>query len=86
MQCSTEEDGQSLLGLDEPFDFEKCLLRLQRAYAARRATAPEIRARLISWTGHASHAKSFRLVRRLLAQHKFLRTKKPAEANDTPDR
>ena len=54
--------------------FRRRLRRLQRAYAAGRVTAPQIRARLISWTGHASHAKTFRLIRRLLAEHKFLRS------------
>ena len=52
------------------------LRQLQRAYSAGRVAAPQIRASLISWMGHASHANSFRLVRRLLREYKFLRPKK----------
>jgi len=65
--------------------FRRRLRRLQRAYAAGRATAPELRARLISWMGHASHAKTFNLVRRLLKEYKFVRPRKQAEqADGTP--
>ncbi len=53
--------------------FCRRLCSLQRAYAAGRVKPEEIRRRLISWQGHASHANSYRLVQRLLTDHPFVR-------------
>ena len=69
-----------LLDKSNVLRFRRRLRRLQRAYAARRIAAPQIRARLISWMGHASHAKSSRLVRRLLQEYRFVR---PGERQTT---
>ncbi len=59
--------------------FRRRMRRLQRAYAAGRISGPDIRARLIAWMGHASHANSFRLVSRLLQEYKFVRPGKGME-------
>lgn len=56
--------------------FRRRLAGLQRGFAAGRVSAEEIRTRIVSWMGHASHANSFRLLRRLLAGYKFVRPRK----------
>lgn len=53
--------------------FRRRLCSMQRGYAAGRIKPDEIRRRLVSWQGHASHANSYRLVQRLLTDHPFVR-------------
>ena len=53
--------------------FRRRLRAMQRAYASGRMKPDEIRRRLVSWQGHASHASSHRLVQRLFMDHPFVR-------------
>lgn len=53
--------------------FRRRLRSMQRAYAAGRLKQDEVRRRLVSWQGHASHANSYRLAQRLFLHHPFTR-------------
>ncbi len=53
--------------------FRRRLRRMQLDYAAGEISGEDIRVRLISWIGHASHASTYELIKRLLRDHPFVR-------------
>lgn len=55
--------------------FQRRMRGMQRAYARRELTVDQIRARIMSWFGHARHADSDRYVRKILSKYPFLREK-----------
>ncbi len=52
--------------------FVRRLKRQQRDYRARRLAPEKLRASLMSWIAHASHADAYRLRSRLLREHPFV--------------
>ncbi len=62
-----------LLAKENVRRFRRRVRRMQRDYAQRRASIPEIRQRLMSWLGHARQADTHRLVASLLATMVFQR-------------
>jgi retron-type reverse transcriptase len=53
--------------------FRRRLRDLQREYACYQITFAEARGRIISWTGHARQADTYRLRKRLFLEHRFRR-------------
>jgi retron-type reverse transcriptase len=62
-----------LLAKDNVRRFRRRARKMQRDYAERRASIPEIRQRLMSWLGHARQADTYRLVADLLGTIVFQR-------------
>jgi hypothetical protein len=60
---------------DSVFRFRRRLRNLQRRYARREIALGYARQRIVSWIGHARHADTYRLRRRLFAEHPFRRAK-----------
>ena len=56
-----------LLGKNNVRRFRRRARKMQREYAERRMSLPEIRQRLVSWLGHARQADTYRLVAGLLS-------------------
>jgi retron-type reverse transcriptase len=62
-----------LLVPENVWRFRRRLRRLQKQYARGKIRLADVRRRTISWVGHARQADTFRLRKRLFAEHPFRR-------------